>query len=362
MSLKILKVSGDPFSIGYQHGSGAMPEIVLNYRYYMTTWLSNSGATEKEILERAMAFLPFIHAMDEKLIEELKGVAAGSGLEFPQIVALNCRWELNYAYLPDMNDEASGGCTAFAMTPEATRNGHTYVGQNWDYKPPLQEQCLLLHISQPNRPSIILITEAGIIGHKGFSTSGIGLGVNFIKLATDSYKPGIPFFLKARHLLELPTLDACIRFLEANPGPNSGNMLIASKEGLAVDIECNPEGMNVVHPDNGILVHSNHFQVLPDKGKDLGCLLFPDSFARTEQLARRLKESRARATGEAIEVGLRDHAGYPNSVCRHHDESLPMERRWETLVSFYADLDRGILFYTAGPPCLSTFKSIEMLV
>ena len=359
MSLKFLSVSGEPFNVGYQHGSGAAQEIKSNYRYYMTTWQSYSGAGEKEILDKAMTFLPFINTLGKNLVEELKGVAAGSGLGFPEIVALNCRWELNYAYLPDMNNGADGGCTAFALTPEVTENGHTYVGQNWDYKPPLQEQCLLLQIHQPDRPSVFLITEAGIIGHKGFSSSGIGLGVNFIKLSADSYTPGIPFLLKARYVLEQPTLEAGLRFLREHPGPNSGNMLLASKEGLAVDIECNPWGMNAIHPTKGILVHSNHFQVLPDKGEDIGCLLLPDTFKRTERFTRHLNESRTKTTGEAIEIGVRDHAGFPNSVCRHQDTSLPIEKRWETLVSFYADLTTGSLAYTAGPPCLSTFQKIE---
>ena len=359
MSLKFLKVSGNPFSVGYQHGAGATREIQSNYRYYMTTWKSYSGTEEKEILDKAMTFLPFIDALDKNLVEELKGVAAGAGLGFPAIVALNCRWELNYTYLPDMNNEADGGCTAFAMTPEATRNGHTYVGQNWDYKPPLQEQCLLLQINQPNRPSVFLITEAGIIGHKGFSSSGIGMGVNFIKLSADSYAPGIPFLLKARYVLEQPTLEAGLRFLGEHPGPNSGNMLLASKEGLAVDVECNPGGMNLIRPAKGVVVHSNHFQVLPEKGEDIGCLLLPDTFDRTKRLTMHLNESRTEAAGEAIEIGLRDHSGFPNSVCRHQDTSLPAERRWETLVSFYADLTSGSLCYTAGPPCLTSFQKIE---
>jgi isopenicillin-N N-acyltransferase like protein len=359
MSLKFLNVSGDSFNVGYQHGSGATQEIKANYRYYMTMWRSNSGATEKEILDRATTFVPFIKTLSTNYIDELRGVAAGSGLSFEQIVALNCRWEMNYAYLPDMVVEADVGCTAFALTPEITKDGHTYVGQNWDYKPPLQEQCLVLCIEQPGRPSVILITEAGIIGHKGFSSSGIGLGVNFIKLVEDSYAPGIPFLLKARYLLEQPNIDDCLRFLETHPGPNSGNVLLASKEGLAVDVECSPKGMNTIKPVEGVLVHSNHFQVLSSNDKDIGCLLFPDSFRRMEQLAGHLHGCRTKTTSEAIEIGLRDHAGFPNSVCRHQDASLPMVRRWETLVSFYVDLDTGLLKFASGPPCLSTFQSIE---
>ena len=357
MSIKYLNISGDPSHIGFMHGSGVAQEIGANYQYYLSRWQSQSGVTEKEILDKAMTFLPSINSLDPKLVQELQGISSGSGLDFSKILALNCRWELNYAYLPDMN-EADGGCTAFALTPEATRNGHTYIGQNWDYKPPLREQCLLLRIEQPEQPTILLITEAGIIGHKGFNSSGIGIGVNFIKLASDSYAPGIPLFLKVRHLLELQTLKECNKFLENNPGPNSGNILIASKEGLAKDFECNPEGMTTISPTNGVLVHSNHFLFLRDNDKDIGCILLPDTFSRTERLKKHLLQCKAETTNEAIEIGLRDHAGFPNSICRHQDESSPIEARWETLISFYVDLDSKSLWFTVGNPCHSTFEKI----
>ena len=356
MEIKTIHASGSPFTVGYQHGAGAAKEIDATYKYYMTSWRSQSGIEEKEILEKANAFLPFIENLDGRFVDELKGIAKGSSLEFSKILALNCRWELNYEYLADMN-EANGGCTAFAMIPEATKNHHTYVGQNWDYKPPLNGLSILLKIEQPDRPSLTMITEAGIIGHKGFSSSGIGLCVNFIKLDTDTFTPGIPFFIKMRYLLEQPTIDACLNFLRKNTGPNSGNILIASREGIAADIECNPKGMNIIHPTKGILVHSNHFQILPDRNKDIGCMLLPDTFNRTNRLGKHLVECKAITTSEAIEIGLRDHSGLPNSICRHPDESTAVESRWETLISFYVDLDEENLKFTVGSPCLSTFTS-----
>jgi isopenicillin-N N-acyltransferase-like protein len=361
MNIKHLCASGNSYEVGFQHGKAAAPDIKKNYQYYMATWLSCSGSTEVEILEKAMGFLPHICALDAELVKELEGIATGAELKLSQIVALNSRWELNYAYLPDMNYEADGGCTAFALIPETTVDGHTYVGQNWDYKPPLQGQCLLLKIDIPGRPLVTLITEAGIIGHKGVSSTGIGIGLNFIKMKRDKSSLGVPFLIKARHILELPNLDSCIRFMKNNPGPNSGNMLIASREGLAVDAECNPTGMNLLEAVEGVLVHSNHFQKLDAADEDIGCRLLPDTYSRTQQLYRHFHAYGAGNTAQTIEAGLRDHSGYPNSICRHEDETLSADRRWQTLVSFYVDLDTGRLRYNAGPPCLSDYSTTESI-
>jgi len=246
MKIRTLHVRGNSYEVGFQHGQAAAPEVKKNYEYYMSSWLTYSGTSEEEILNVAMDFIPHIQTLDADLVREMEGVAAGAQLRLSQIVALNARWELNYRFLPDMNYSLDGGCTAFALAPEATSDGHTYVGQNWDYKPPLQEQCLILTIEIPGRPVLTLLTEAGIIGHKGINANGIGVGVNFIKLKRDKGAFGIPFLLKARHVLELSDINACLGFMKDNPGPTSGNMMIASREGTIVDLECTPSGMTLL--------------------------------------------------------------------------------------------------------------------
>lgn len=356
MDIRSIYVKGNSYEAGFQHGKAAVVEIGKNYQYYMSTWLCGEEKSEKNILNRAMKFLPYIEAVNPEYVKELRGVAEGAGLPLEKIVALNARWELNYSYLPDMSLEASGGCTAFALTPEVSGNKHTYVGQNWDYKPPLQGQCIALKIEIPDRPKVFLITEAGIIGHKGFSSTGIGIGVNFIKLKRDTEGLGVPFLIKSRHILEQKSLNDCIAFMTSHSGPNSGNMLIASREGKAIDIECNPEGMRILKPQDGVLAHSNHFQKLSENDVDIGCKLLPDSFARTARLYGHFHDSNDQDTVDSIEQVLKDHTGFPNSVCRHEDINLPEALRWQTLVSFYVDLDTETIKYTAGPPCRSVYQ------
>ena len=41
----------------------------------------------------------------------------------------------------------------------------------------------------------------------------------------------------------------------------SNNMMLASAQGVAVDIEAFPGGVNMLAPKDGILTHANHFVV-----------------------------------------------------------------------------------------------------
>jgi isopenicillin-N N-acyltransferase-like protein len=361
MDIRCIQVKGSAYDVGFEHGKAMAAEIKKNYHYYMSMWLSGPEKSERALLDKASAFLPYIEGLNPAFIEEMKGVADGADLPLKQIAALNARWELNYTYLPDMLAEAAGGCTAFALTPENTGTKDTYVGQNWDYKPPLQGQCLAITIEIPNRPAVFLITEAGIIGHKGFSSSGIGIGVNFIKLGRDAAALGVPFLIKARHVLEQGSLDNCVAFLKATPSPNSGNMLIASAEGKALDVECSPGGMRVLRPQEGVLVHSNHFQELNKDDTDIGSLLLPDTFGRTARLYAHFHDAAGHVGEEKIEEGLRDHTGLPNSVCRHEDGNKPPAERWQTLVSFYANLNTRTIRYTGGPPCQSEYYRKQLV-
>jgi len=260
-------------------------------------------------------------------------LAEGSKLQLEEIVSLNARWELNYAYMPATSSYSAGqGCTAYALTPEVTQNGRTFVGQNWDYKPTVRESCIILQIKQKEKPDIIMHTEAGIIGHKGFNSAGIGICLNYIRCESDSFRPGLPVWIKVRGVLNAKSLPDCIRLLMTFEGPNSVNMVIAHHSGEVIDAECTPRDAFFLYPKDGILVHTNHFQSPNFRVKDTGKATLPDTVIRSQRafwLFRKEKNLRC----DTIQNVLRDHFGYPDSICRHRDERLSPYEQWETLTS-----------------------------
>ena len=80
----------------------------------------------------------------------MRGVADGSGFAPDDIAALQVRYEiLYYQFGHNALSEDVDGCTAFAVLPEASTNGHLLVGQNWDWIP--QVQGAVLHATDPER-------------------------------------------------------------------------------------------------------------------------------------------------------------------------------------------------------------------
>ena len=87
----------------------------------------------------------------------MRGIADGAGVPFDAILVLNCRSELMFAAARSKGETPPGECTSFAVTPEASSDGHTLLGQNWDWVPFARDVCVLLDVqrddSRRSRPS-----------------------------------------------------------------------------------------------------------------------------------------------------------------------------------------------------------------
>lgn len=232
------------------------------------------------------------------------------------------------------------------------------MGQNWDYKPGLKNNCVILKICQKNKPEIIMHTEAGIIGHKGINSSGIGICMNYIRCEKDLFKPGLPVWLKVRSLLNSDTLPQCLSILMNNIGPNSANIMVGHRDGEVIDAECAPNDVFFIYPRQGILTHSNHFLSKKLQAIDSGKSLLPDTVIRSER-ARRLLDRNPVNTLENMKSILEDHFGFPDSICRHENQKINLYAQWTTLTSLIYDLNEGTMYYTSGEPCQNKYGSLS---
>jgi len=361
MKLREITIKGNPYELGFQHGSQTKSAIHENVRFYFDLWKYFSGIERDRIIKDTQKFIPYIEKYDAELTEELRGVAEGSDLPFEEIVALNCRWELNYAYIPIFSAGIGPmGCTAFALTPEVTKNKHTFVGQNWDYKPQLEKTCIILRIKQEKKPHIIMHTEAGIIGHKGFNSAGIGVCLNYIRCEKDVFKPGFPVWIKIRKILNANSFSECIKIIMNFKQANSANIIIAHQDGEVIDVECTPDDTFFLYPKRGILTHTNHFLHPNFREKDTGKELLPDTVIRSYRSFRIFKEKSGSLDFPEIENLLKDHFGSPDSICRHRNERVNLNEQWETLTSMVIDLNEGKMQFTAGPPCCHEYENISI--
>jgi len=115
----VIECAGTPYEIGLAHGKGAAPQIRATVDTYKAMFWDYSRRYAK-------TFIGTIGEYDADLMEEICGVADGSGYEREDILALNVRSEivLQGAQVP----QADGGCTSFAFLPRVTEAGCTWLG------------------------------------------------------------------------------------------------------------------------------------------------------------------------------------------------------------------------------------------
>jgi len=356
MSVPLIALKGSPREIGREHGARARSLIHDNLGFYMNLWQHMGGVSRDRILSDVEAFVPFIEQYDSDLVEEMRGIAEGAGLEFREIAALNARTELTFACLPNtMTESSGGGCTSFGLLPEVTQNGHLIIGQNWDWRAEALHTSVVLQIQQKNKPDIVMHAEAGTIGHRGINSAGMGVCINYIRSELDGFRPGLPFLIKLRGVLNSERMSQALKMLLTYIGPNSMNMIVAHRGGEIIDVENLPNDALFLYPREGILTHANHFESPMLRARDSGKCTLADTVFRSARLRRLLTARRGHLNVETIREALMDHFSYPDSICRHPDEAFPEMDQWMTLASIIIDLTEMTLRYTEGPPCTGPY-------
>ncbi|GAB4311680.1 MAG: C45 family autoproteolytic acyltransferase/hydolase [Candidatus Bipolaricaulota bacterium] len=359
--LPILDLGGHPHAIGYAHGQGARGAIARNLALYFRRYRDEIGLGRKEVRHRARAWLERVKELDPPHAAMVAGVAAGSGFPLLDLAALNARYELFYAGF--VAHGLATACTTCGLLPEITQGERVLLAENWDWFPEVEGLWLRV---QWDGLTVLAFTEAGIVGGKiGLNSAGIGLVVNGLLSHLDRWDgDGIPFHVRAWRILCSPSLERAIAAVEEGGSPGSANFLVGEgKSGRAVALERAPSGTSRVAPEAGILVHANHFLHPERLGvREPLAEEHPSTALRQERLAARLAQAARQGPLSAgvVQDALRDHEGYPDSVCRHESPLFSPDLNYRTCLSVVMDLHARCLLYRAGPPCAGAYHEIAL--
>lgn len=372
-SLPLVELDGSPRQWGVQHGRAAKERIAHNIALYRERFSYWTRASPEELLRRAEAYRDVIERSNPDYLTAMEGVAEGSGLDLMDIVAVNVRYEILYSGFVEraMTQKAAGlatvgGCTAFAIAPSHSANGHLLMGQNWDWIP--EVQGLLVRSRGADGARQLAFTEAGIVGAKiGLNSHRIGLAVNGLVSNMDSWsRLRKPFHVRCWEVLAARSFTAASRAVTGEPRACSANFLVAQsgETPQIVDFEAAPEGACRVEATGGFVTHTNHF-LNPDK---LGIRQplaedRPSTFhrySRVQSVLTSLVERGRKIGVDHLKAMLRDHAGGLISVCRHPDPARPPEERFPTVVSVIMDLDAKEMYVALGMPCTARYRRFAL--
>lgn len=319
----LIEVSGGPRDRGRQYGEQAGGRIARGVAHYAAQ-LEELGLDRPAVRTLVDEYLPVIERFDATYVEEMRGIADGSGRPLEDIVLLNARTEvLKLAARPDLRAKLAAaedpdGCTGVVALPAATRDGRLIQAQNWDWKAECAETAVVLKIRRDDGPDILTFTEAGGLARCGLNAAGISITANYLESDRDYRQVGVPLALIRRKVLESEHLALAMRAVYATPKSPSNNMMVSHCAGVSIDFECAPDETFQVHPQDGLLVHANHWQspVALAKLKDTGIANTPDSLYRDIRVRDLLAPQIGSITTDAVKAALFDDFASPWSVCR----------------------------------------------
>jgi len=370
--LTILELGPDPRERGIVHGRAMRREIQENVSTYARRFEAG-GAKLPQVLEQSDAWAAFIARDNPEYAEEMAGIASGAGLSLTEIAMLNARYELAYCLFGSEAQTANSasrtepdGCTAFGLLPETTADGHTWIGQNWDWLENVRGRVFIMRVkrsSEPGagHPDFVGFTEAGIVGCKmGVNAAGIGLCVNGMVTSRDGAN-GLrkPFHVRCREILDAWTFDKALLPIVQTDRCCSTNFLLGHADGEIMDIEATPDFCSYLYPENGLITHSNHL-VRETRIASEFERIAPHSLYRAKRLERLLRRDAGRIGIDTVHAALSDHFSAPASICRHPDTTLPEAKRVISVAAIAIDLNARTMFVTDGQPCQSKFQEVPL--
>ncbi len=356
--MRAIEISGPPRERGRSYGMQARDLIGQAAAYYLRL-LTAGGGSGADLLHGVLPWLPEIERASPDLAEELRGIAEGSGRPLAEIIMLNARSELLRASSAAGRD--ADGCTVFGLLQHGGRDAPFYVGGNWDWREATRDHWLLLRILQPPKPAVSTVVEAGQLARFGVNSAGIALFVNGL----NGFRPGeisVPQLVVRRQVLDSADFSGALAAAIDTRRCLASSLLLAHRDGLMLDIELAPGRCAWLEPDDGLLVHGNHYEAFSWAAD--GAEFRPwglDSLYRTQRLRGRLRAlMRAPESPgpDSLSDCLADHAGLPDSVCRHPNPQDPPSARWTTLASSIVDLHSGTWWLAPGRPCENRLEAI----
>ena len=364
--LPMLTLSGSPHERGYQHGKALKDSIHRFYEVLMKRTQSEATLrlTETDLLAFTGKHGPHARQFAPDLYEEMEGIAEGAGLTFDKVLFINCFDEVGSVISPELATKLTGqplppstlplpGCTSFAAFGEATVDGKAYIGQGYDVGI-LYDPVIFRIGARSDEPEQLVYSHAGVLGVSGVNAAGLAIVENTLR--PSDQRPGAPYPVVVRKALQQTILSDFIGAIIMAPRAHGQNYVIGTPY-AAVNIETSATRYDFKYLQDGIFGHANHYEAPQLQHLDMEPEILPDTLVRSGRMYQLLKAKFGKLDLEALKEVMRDHANYPNSICRHED---PRGGVYSTLSALIYRPEDRLMLATYGTPCTSPFQEFTI--
>jgi isopenicillin-N N-acyltransferase-like protein len=365
--IPVLVLEGSPRNRGRIHGETLREKI----RELLALWKEdirqsyNFDDPDKFISE-FLAYTDFpsaIQAWTPGLLEEVRGLAEGTGIDFPTMLAYQCgdeEWWYGRNKLYGIEITEADRCSvAGVFDPGKT----PILGQNLDIPRIFEGFQTLLHVKHEDSSLESFVpTYAGYVSLNGVNNRGVAVVVNAL-LQLNQRPDGLPVAFVIRGILEQETFEDAVKFLRTVKHASGQAYTI----GGPTEIACFEASANAVQqflPFEGAtrIYHTNHplvnndqsiYKRLLEQHPPKYKLYGPgNSEIRFGSLERRLIDPERQVGLEEIIEALASRDDLRNPVCRKLEDGGGF-----TFGCMVMELGNApVLHYAPGPACCTEFN------
>jgi isopenicillin-N N-acyltransferase like protein len=361
-----IRVKGNALERGRQYGTQASARVRRSVAAYFDIFTGMAGLPRPQVHEYARSFIPAIEELNPGYLDEIRGIAAGAGVDLLDVLAINVRTEIMFSARARAASSQARGlpgeCTSFAVVPPPGSGEPVLVGQNWDWLPHCSETIVVLEAEQEEGPEFVTVVEAGLLAKFGLNSAGLGIVTNALVTDDDHGAPGLPYHVLLRALHDCETVSAALAVLQRGCRSSSANYLLAHADGVALDVEAAPGDFSRIYltfPEKRFLFHTNHFSATLPHTRDVSIWAMPSSPVRLSRILSAAQAADFTGSREQLQAVLSDHADYPSSVCCHPDERMVPWDRSATVASAIIDVRSRRMWLAAGFPCRTPYRELD---
>ena len=187
------------------------------------------------------------------LVEEVKGLADGAGIDFDTMLVFQWIDE----YWAQGKNVVADRCSGIGVGRRGSRPA--MIAQNLDMPGFYDGYQVILHVKHHDSDlESFVYTIAGVIGANGMNSHAIGICCNTL-LQLDNCRDGLPVACVVRGVLAQKTEDAAIKFLHEVKHASGQNYIIGGPE-RAYSFECSSHKVSRFIPEGAadLVWHTNH--------------------------------------------------------------------------------------------------------
>jgi isopenicillin-N N-acyltransferase-like protein len=352
--IPVIEVKGTHRQMGFAIGremKECVERMVINYRQMIEQSPEIKLTWERAVVQ-ARKYLPFVVEYMPQYVDELRGLAEGSGTEFEDLVVCNCLEEMT-------SDMLFERCTTIAFGPDRTANGHVLIGHNEDWMPVDRDLQYVVRADPEGELPFLSATYGGLLCNIGFNSAGVAQAINSV-YPTD-VRLGVPRVFVGRSVLASSRIGTAIN-RALHPRRAAGyNHVLVDENGELYNLEVTSTRYDMLYGGDGWLAHSNHYtsnwlHELEEKPEQLTGSRVRNN--RAQRLAAKAVQ-RGKVQIEDVQAILSDHVNYPSSICSH-PKDRPAINQSATIGSIIMDLSARTMWYCYGNPCEGEYAPLTM--